>query len=161
MRLLPIREHMSFSGGVAEMKADCFIESEQSQVQKLTKEEIVTVQKNELAEALHDPNYQVFIFENNNELVGFAEVNLEEKCFPDEDLPEVCMRVLTFYIDPKFRHRHLGSTVFKLLKQWGHEKEASLIEIEVDNDSYSNQFVSKQGLELVGSGVRNIYRAFI
>lgn len=161
MRLLPIREHMSFFHGVSEMKADCFIEHEKPQAQKLTKEETVALQENALTEALSDPSYQVFVFENNSELVGFAEVSLEEKCFPDEDLPEVCMRVLTFYIDPKFRHQHLGSTVFKLLKQWGHEKEAALMEIEVDNDSYSNQFVSKQGLELVGSGVRNIYRAFI
>lgn len=161
MRLLPIREHMSFFHKLAEISADFFIEQNQEQAEKLTREKIIFLQEKELTERLRDPNCEVFCFEHNNELIGFAEVSLEEECFPDEDLPETCMRVLAFYISPKFRKQHLGSLVFKLLKQWGHEKKAAIMEIEMDNDSHGNQFISKQGLELVGTGARNVYRAFI
>ena len=115
-----------------------------------------------LQEKLLDSSRELFLIESNNQFIGFAEANLEEECNPDEDLPEMCVKVYSFYIKPEERNHMLGSQAFRLLRQWGHDQKAALIETEVSKDlAFSNKFLAEQGLELVGSGPRNVYRGFI
>lgn len=115
-----------------------------------------------LREKLLDSNRELFLIEVQNKIVGFSEVFLEEECFPDEDLPEMCLKIPAFYILPDFREHSFGHQAFKLVRQWGREKKAALLETEVSIQlKESNKFLSEQGLELVGSGKRNIWRGFI
>jgi len=115
-----------------------------------------------LHERLVDSNREFFLFEKGHGFVGFSEVLLEEKCFPDEDLPELCVKVISFYIDPSNRGEKLGSTFFQLLRHWGRDQKAALIEMEVPAHPIgANEFLLHQGLELVGTGARNCYRAFV
>lgn len=115
-----------------------------------------------LTEKLQDQARQLLLFQNDSNYVGFAEVELESECFPDEDLPEVCLKVHAFYVDPKHRKNGLGSAFFHLIKTWGHEQNASLIEMEVPaSDQSANSFLQHQGLELIGKGEKNGYRSFL
>ena len=110
----------------------------------------------------HTPTTRVFLIQSQQEIIGYAEVQLEEECFPDEDLPELCLKVYGFYIAPEKRKQKLGSEAFKLLRQWGREHKAALVEIEVNKGlASSNAFFKEQGLELVGSGKDNVFRGFI
>ena len=40
-----------------------------------------------LEKKLHHPGLRFFVFKNQQDYIGFAEVALESECFPDEDLP--------------------------------------------------------------------------
>ena len=103
-----------------------------------------------------------FLIEHAGDIIGFAEANLEEECFPDEDLPEVCLKIYAFYIRPEARDKSLGRQAFKLLRQWGRDNKAALLETEVSKAlEFSNDFFKEQGLELAGSGSRNVWRGFI
>ncbi len=103
-----------------------------------------------------------FFIEHMGKNIGFSEVQLEEECFPDEDLPEMCLKIYAFYIAPSYRGQHLGREAFKLLRQWGRDNEAALVETEVNKTlEFSNDFMKEQGLELAGSGPRNVWRGFI
>ncbi len=107
-----------------------------------------------------DATCQLFLFEHNGTTVGFSKVYLDQECFPDEDLPELCLHILAFYILPEFRRHHLGEMAFKLLRQWGRDNKAALIEIEADSDE-SGRFLKEQGLDLVGKGVHRLFRGFV
>ncbi|MBS0634348.1 MAG: GNAT family N-acetyltransferase [Verrucomicrobia bacterium] len=109
-----------------------------------------------------DTIHQTFLIEHEKSIIGFTDFELEEECFPDEDLPEICLKVHNFYIMPEFRGKSFGTQAFKLLRQWGRENEAALIEISVKKDNEcSHQFLQEQGLELVGSGPKDVFRGFI
>lgn len=106
--------------------------------------------------------HETFLIEHENSIIGFSDIELEEECFPDEDLPEVCLKVHAFFIKPEYRGKSLGSQAFKLLRQWGRDNKAALIEIDVNkNNECSHQFLENQGLELVGSGPKDVFRGFI
>lgn len=105
---------------------------------------------------------ELFIFEDSSHYVGFAEACITQECFPDEDLPELCMKIVAFYIDPKVRRQHFGSCYMKELRNWAHEKEVAMIEIEVQPDNIiAAQFLDYMGFELVGSGKKCCYRSII
>lgn len=162
MRLLPLKEHQNYFENCLEMLCDFLVEQEVETGEKENQEALCQKARRELEERLFDSNHEIFLFENGRSIVGFAEVLIEEECFPDEDLPESCVKVLYFYIVPQARRKKLGSAFFKLVRTWGRDKEMALIEIEVPNYPVEvNQFLEKQGLELVGAGARNCYRAFI
>ena len=56
----------------------------------------------------------------------------------------------------------LGKAFFQMLKAWGHEQKASLIEMEVAaSDRKANGFLKNIGLELFGKGEKNGYRSFL
>lgn len=107
-------------------------------------------------------NREIFLFEDKGRYVGFAEVFITQECFPDEDLPEICMKIVSFYIAPKFRRQHLGSYYLKELRSWAHEKEVAIIEIEIQPDNaVATLFLNHSGFEITGSGKRNCYRLII
>ncbi len=111
--------------------------------------------------SLH-PKDTSFLIECENKIVGFAAARLEEECFPDEDLPEICEKVSAFYIAPEFRGKTLGRQAFKLLRQWGRDNKAAIIEIAINKDlDSSRMFLKEQGLELAGSGKKDLFRGFI
>lgn len=103
----------------------------------------------------------IFLIEEKGDIVGFCEIALEEECNPDEDMPELCLKVYGFYILPEKRHHELGRDAFKLMRQWGRDNKAALLEVEVSKVlKFSNDFLKEQGLELAGSGQTNIWRGF-
>lgn len=143
MRLLPVSKHPELEPKHAALRASFLNEQNQKLPQK-------------------DPEINTFLFEYDSKIIGFADVHLEKECFPDEDLPELCLHIHAFYVDPEMRHHGLGSTAFKLVSQWGRDNEAVLVEIEADvNRSGANKFLDDLGLDLVGKGPKNIYRGFI
>ncbi len=104
----------------------------------------------------------IFLIEEAAKIVGFCEIALEEECNPVEDLPELCLKVYGFYIMPEYRNHELGRGAFKLMRQWGRDNKAALLEVEVNKDlAFSNDFLQEQGLELAGSGTTNTWRGFI
>jgi len=118
--------------------------------------------KKQLTQKIQDPGRELFVFKNQDEYIGFAEVQLESECFPDEDLPEVCLKVQAFYIEPSQLRKGFGSGFFQLLKIWGHDQKAAFIEMEVPvADQGANAFLQSQGLELIGRGEKNGYRSFL
>lgn len=162
MRLLSLRENKTISKQAIEMFCAYTIEQESEKGVKKTKEKVFPECEQMLQEKLLDSNRQIFLFENNHAIIGFAEVVVVEECFPDEDLPETCMKVFAFYIAPEFRRKHFGSHYFKLIRDWGREQKASLLEMEVPvYPVQANEFLKQQGLELVGTGAQNCYRAFL
>jgi GNAT superfamily N-acetyltransferase len=162
MRLLPIRENKSYMNQCIDMYTDSTIESDAEIGQKKKRDDVRKDCERKLYEHLSESNREVFLFEKGKAIVGFAEILLEEECFPDEDLPEVCVKLICFYICPQHREQKLGTEFFKLIRKWGRDKEAALIEAEVASYHPSlNHFLMQQGLELVGSGEKNCYRAFI
>ncbi len=162
MRLLPLKEYQNYFENCLEMLSAFLVEQQEVSGDKRNKSAITADAKRELVERLCDSNRQIFLFENGQTLVGFAEVLLEEECFPDEDLPESCIKIIYFYILPQVRRQKLGSVFFKLIRAWGRDKKVALIEAEAPNYPIAvNQFFEKQGLELVGAGAGNCYRAFI
>ena len=131
-------------------------------MKKKKRDEVRKECERELHEKLCDSNREIFLFEKGKAIVGFSEILLEEECFPDEDLPESCVKLICFYIVPQHREQKLGTEFFRLIRKWGRDKEAALIEAEVASYHPSlNHFLTEQGLELVGSGEKNCYRAFI
>ncbi len=147
MRLLPFKEHTD--------KVDLY----SSMWDNFAKEQGLPSEK-------HTGNprnpKELFLIEHESDIVGFAEVKVVEECFPDEDLPEICLKINAFYIEPNFRQHQLGRQAFKLLRQWGRENKAAIVEVEVNkNLDFSNDFLKEQGLELAGSGKSNIWRGFI
>jgi len=155
MRLIPLREQKTDFELFLAMWNDFLLEQGS---ETKSKEQL----RSTLKEKLLDSTRELFLIEAQNKVVGFSEVFLEEECFPDEDLPEVCLKVPAFYIQPAFREHSFGHQAFKLVRQWGREKEAALLETEVSKKlEESNKFLQEQGLELVGSGQRNIWRGFI
>lgn len=162
MRLLPLKEYQSYFPLCLDMLSDFLMENEVEAGEKKSRDERRTQAERSLHERLCDSNREVFLFEKGKAIIGFAEVLLEEECFPDEDLPETCVKVLSFYIVPQARRQKLGTAFFRLIRTWGRDKKAALIEIEVLSYPIAvNQFVASQGLELVGAGIRNCYRSFI
>ena len=125
-----------------------------------SRQELILQAKDMLQESIRGMQTEYFLFESNDAPVGFAIADLEEECFPDEDLPEVCLHVLAFFIKPEYRGEHLGQEALKLLRQWGRDKKAALIEVEADSEG-AKLFLQNQGLELVGGTVRQLYRGFI
>lgn len=108
------------------------------------------------------PSHTQFLIEHAGAIIGLAELELEEECFPDEDLPEVCLKIHAFYITQASRDKNFGRQAFKLLRQWGRDNKAALLETEVSKAlKFSNDFFKEQGLELAGSGASNIWRGFI
>lgn len=155
MRLLRLRDHKSHLERFLQMWQD-FLREQDLQVP--AKQALMRA----LQEQLVDSSRQLFVIERENEIIGFADLHLEEKCFPDEDLPEMCMKIFAFYIKPELRHQTLGTQAFKLIRLWGREKMAALLETEVSKSlDFSNRFLLEQGLELVGTGPRNVWRGFI
>lgn len=145
-----------------ELFCDFLSEEEIESETKTNREQLKIESERTLHERLCDSNRQIFLFEKGRSIVGFAEVLLEEKCFPDEDLPEMCVKILAFYIKPQERGQKLGTSFFKLIRDWGRDQKASLVEVDVPSHPLgANEFLLHQGLELVGAGVRNGYRAFI
>ncbi len=162
MRLLPLKDHKKAIENCVEMLCGFLVEQEVELGKKENQEAVLSKARRELEERLVDSSREVFLFESGHSIVGFAEVFLEEECFPDEDLPETTVKILSFYIVPQARRKKLGSTFFKLIRDWGRDKKAALVEIEVPGYPIAvNQFLEKQGLELVGAGASNCYRAFI
>ncbi len=105
---------------------------------------------------------QIFLIESNSNIIGFCDLHLEEECFPDEDLPELCLKICAFYIMPDMRDKSLGRQAFKLVRQWGHDNKAAIVETEVGSSLvFSQNFFKDQGLELVGKGKRYVYRGFV
>lgn len=142
MRLLLLREHTDKTDLYAQMQTSYF--QEQGQI------------------AFIDSVSENFLIEHETQIVGFAKVSLEEECFPDEDLPEICLKIHAFYIAPEFRAKTLGRQAFKLLRQWGRDNKAALVEAEVNKAlDFSHEFLREQGLELVGSGKKDVFRGFI
>jgi GNAT superfamily N-acetyltransferase len=159
MRLLPLREHKSKLDLFVEMWRDFLLEQD---LVNGPKDQLLKDLSKALPEKLIDSNRELFLIEHENKPIGFGEVFLEEKCFPDLDLPEICLKVYGFFIRPEYRGSHLGHAAFKLLRQWGHEKDAAFIEVEVKKElNNSNHFFEKEGLELLNGGPRNIWRGFI
>lgn len=67
-----------------------------------------------------------------------------------------------FYIKKELRNKTFGSQAFKLIREWGRDNKAALLETSVSRAlDKSTQFLLEQGLELVGSGPKNIFRGFI
>jgi hypothetical protein len=162
MQLIPLREHKASSKVFLDMFCDYTIEQEIEQGQKKSRDEVYRECEAMLHERLCDSNRQIFLFDQNKTIVGFAEILLEEECFPDEDMPETCVKVIAFYIAPPFRRHHHGTAFFKLIRNWGRDQKAALLEIEVPSYPVQvNEFLVHQGLELVGTGVQNCYRSFI
>ena len=162
MRLISLREQQTHLKDCVEMYCG-FLQEQELKVGAMKKysQEKAGCEKL-IQERLYDSDRYIFLFEKGRQIVGFAEVMLEELCFPDEDLPETCVKVVAFYIVPQARKQKLGSQFFKLVRDWGREQKAALIEAEVSSYPVSiNQFLEHQGLELVGAGARNCYRAFI
>ncbi len=127
---------------------------------KTMKQEFLREQK--LTEELDKRPHARFLIEYKNATIGFAEVELQEECFPDEDLPEMCLKIYAFYIAPNVRGQHLGRQAFKLLREWGRDNKAAILETEVNKTlEFSNDFMKEQGLELAGAGQRNVWRGFI
>jgi GNAT superfamily N-acetyltransferase len=142
MRLLALQDHKDKSVLHAQMHKDFLQEQEQN--------------------SFIDNSHQTFLIEHENQVIGFAQVELEEECFPDEDLPEICMKMHAFYIQPEFRGKTLGRQAFKLLRQRGRDNRAALIETTVHKAlDFSHEFLKEQGLELVGSGQGDLFRGFI
>ena len=105
---------------------------------------------------------EVLLFQKNGSCIGYVLLSLEEECTPILDLPEMCARVLFFYILPQFRKQKLGTAFFKLVRQWAREKEAAFIEVELGTtNGVGQQFLQAQGMELVGKGVENRYRLVV
>jgi GNAT superfamily N-acetyltransferase len=159
MRLLPLREQKSRIDLFVEMWRDFLVEQG---LAKGSKEQLLKDLARALPEKLVDSSRELFLIEHESKPIGFGEVFLEEKCFPDLDLPEICLKVPGFFLLPEYRGSHLGHAAFKLLRQWGHEKEAAFVEVEVKKElAESNHFFEKEGLELLNGGPRNIWRGFI
>lgn len=142
MRLLPLEDHKDKTTLHMQMLTDFLAEQGQT--------------------SLIDTAHQTFLIEHENKAIGFAQVQLEEECFPDEDLPEICLKMHAFYIQPEYRGKTLGRQAFKLLRQWGRDNKAALIETSVNKVlDFSHEFLKEQGLELVGSGQSDLFRGFI
>jgi GNAT superfamily N-acetyltransferase len=162
MRLLLLKEHQAYFSFCLEMLSDFVIESCVENGEKRSRQDVKTECERMLHERLVDSTSEFFLFEKGRTVIGFAEVCLKEECFPDEDLPEMCVKVLSFYIVPQARRQKLGTSFFKLIRAWGRDKKAALLEVEVPTFPIAvNQFISHQGLELVGAGKKNCYRSFI
>jgi GNAT superfamily N-acetyltransferase len=143
MRLLPVLEHPELHKQYVLLR-ECFLKEQNQNPSQI------------------NPESKIFLFEYDSKIVGFAEVHLEEECFPDEDLPQLCLHIHAFYIQSDKRQHGLGSMAFKLVSQWGRDNGAALVEIEAETTVVSaNKFLDDLGLDLVGKGLKNIYRGFI
>lgn len=142
MRLLLLNEHADKAEKHAQMQNDFLQEQGQP--------------------AFIDSVSDTFLIDHEDQIVGFAKVSLEEECFPDEDLPEICLKIQAFYIMPEHRGKTLGRQAFKLLRGWGRDNKASLVETQVNPAlDFSHDFLKDQGLELVGAGKQDVFRGFI
>jgi len=159
MRLVLLKDHQQLLSTCLTMYTDFFLELELCDHKN--REAAMKECQRTLQERLIDSSRQIFLFEQGRSIVGFAEVAIEERCFPDEDLPESCARVIALYIVPHVRGQKLGSGFFKLIRDWARDQKAAILEVEVPALLLpAQQFFSHQGLELVGTGVRNCYRSF-
>lgn len=162
MRLIPLKEHKSNFKLCVDMFCDSTLERQAESGDLKNRAQVESECQKMLEERLCDSNREIFLFEKCHAIVGFGEVRMQEECFPDEDLPETCVKILHFYIVPHARRQKLGTHFFKLLRDWGRDERAALIEVEVPSYPISaQQFLAHQGLELVGTGVQNCYRAFV
>jgi len=155
MRLLPLRKHPSHSDAFVQIYTEYL--KEQGQKSSSLDHDARKALQMSLSD---DKTHEVFVFEYNDTIVGFSKIDIHEECFPDEDLPEVCMQVVIFYVLAEYRGHHHGENAFKLLRQYGRDKKAALIEIDADNET-AKKFITKQGLELVGKGTHATYRGFV
>jgi len=162
MRLLSLKENQSFLEKYLDIALEYSKELDPEQQGRMQDDAWIKEHRHMLKERLYDSNCEIFLFQKDTDCVGFAEVTLEERCFPDEDLPENCMRVYVFYITQPFRKQMLGTHFFKLLRAWGREKRAALVEMEVPEWCKDGiEFLEKQGLEVQGHGKVELLRAFI
>lgn len=156
MRLLPLREHHAQSDQFLSL----WVEYLRDYHPNKNSTDLFKHAQSMLQEGLNDAKTEYFLIDYDRVPVGFAIAYLEEECFPDEDLPEVSLHISSFYIHPEHRRQHLGKMAFKLLRQWGRDNQAALVEIEAES-SVADHFLIEQGLELIGKGQRNLYRGFI
>jgi GNAT superfamily N-acetyltransferase len=163
MRLVSVKENPLQQQICKEMIADYLMEMEVERGETKSRKALISQAEQYLHGLLIDNSRNLFLFEKGKSIVGFAEVYLEEECFPDEDLPEECVKLVSLYIAPAERRKKLGTSFFKLVREWGRDQQAALIEIEVPVYLIgANQFLAYQGLELVGSsGKSNCYRSFV
>ncbi|MDB6081175.1 MAG: hypothetical protein JWO53_447 [Chlamydiia bacterium] len=163
MRLIKLKDKMEAFPVYVKMRRDSLSEMQDEIGENKSPEELQIAAEKIAQERLLGTNQEIFLFESSsNTIVGFAEVLLEEECFPEEDLPEVCMKILSFYINPNDRLQKWGTQFFKLLREWGRDQKAALIEMEVPISlTYANNFLAEQGLELAASGDKNCYRTFV
>lgn len=153
MRLLTLKDHRTY--------VDTYLDllSMEEPVKKPVDQERYRQEIRQFVqERLYDSDLEIFLFQKDGAVVGFSEVSLEQKCLPDEDYPEVCLKIHRFFVID----REDAQIFFKLIKQWGRDKRASLIETSSDKATREkSDFFESQGLELIGSGIRNFYRGFI
>ncbi len=162
MHLVSLKENQSLLEKYLELALEYSKERDLESTERIQDDAWMKEHRHMLKERLYDSNSEIFLFQRDTNCVGFAEVTLEERCFPDEDLPENCMRIYVFYIARPFRKQMLGTHFFKLLRAWGREKRASLVEMEVPEWCTDGiGFLEKQGLEVQGLGKMELLRAFI
>lgn len=147
MRLIPLKEHNERLDQFLAMWSS-YIAEKHPDSNDIKKESFQSVRGD------------LFLFEYDQMPIGFAKIDLRQECFPDEDMPELMLHILAFYIMPESRRQHLGQEAFKLLRQWGRDNKAALVEVEADSEE-ACLFLKEQGLELVGKGVHKLFRGFI
>ena len=160
MRLLVLRDHQAHIQSYLDML--CTHRISRGQNSSSDREKLKQTMLQSIQEQLYDSHREIFLFEKEGKVIGFSEVSLEQKCMPDEDLPESCLRIHSFYINSEIQEEKAPEGFFKLVKQWGRDKKASLVETSVEKDATSaNEFFLNQGLDLIGSGTNNFYRGFV
>lgn len=123
-----------------------------------TRDEFLTEYEALLLERFADRGRGLFIFNNNDNIFGLANVYITDiECtHPTKNLR--ILNVAEFTILPKFRKMKLGSYCFQLLLSWGRRHAAHKVHVEVDKPMHNaNLFWAKQGLTLDYSGNRNLY----
>src|SRR5260221_2824436 len=98
MRLLPLREHSEKVDRFLKMWADFLIEQEPNITKKQSTKVLIAHLRRELDERLFDKHNEPFLIEYDKQVIGISLSRLEEKCFPDEDLPEMCLHIDLFYV---------------------------------------------------------------
>lgn len=142
MRLLPAEEHQDKAAITKQMRKS-------------------VVDDKDAQNVFIDSVHKSFLLEDDSKIIGFCEVELEEECFPPEDFPQICLKLHAFHIEPENRDKCI-TAAFKLLRQWGRDNKAALIETEVNAVlEFTPEFLTEQRLDLVGSGQKAVYRGFI
>jgi ribosomal protein S18 acetylase RimI-like enzyme len=85
---------------------------------------------------------QVFIAENNSEIVGFALVRL--KRLPPYQGGELIAELSDIYLLEKFRHQGIASNLCNMVISWAHENDARSVEAQVlvSNDASRRMFLA-------------------
>jgi hypothetical protein len=161
MKLISLKDHPQYKEECLRLFVDYEMEAQAEKKNKESRAHIEHMCGQHLMEAVEDEEHEIFLFQRGKAFVGFSEIYFEERIL-SEEVSQNVLKVASFYIVKADRRQRIGSHFLSLISIFGHEKGATLVEIEVaDYLDAARHFLESLGYELVTTGVKDCWRSFI